>query len=227
MGRFLQVAWLVTWKDLRVETRSWEMLSTTLFFAMSCVLVFAFAFVRQGRPIAGVAPGVLWIAVAFSGTLGLGRAFERERYQDALRGMLMAPVERSAIYLGKLFGIVLLMGAVELVVVLAIALSFQAPIFRYPLYLTALLFTGTLGFAAVGTLFAGMLLRTQSRGVLLPILLYPVTFPVLIAGVGGTIALMQAEPNLDLARFWVSLLLFFDVVFLTLALWTFEPLMTE
>jgi heme exporter protein CcmB len=227
MGRFLQVAWLVTWKDLRVETRSWEMLSTTLFFAMSCVLVFAFAFVRQGRPIAGVAPGVLWIAVAFSGTLALGRAFERERYQDALRGMLMAPVERSAIYLGKLFGIVLLMGAVELVVVLAIALSFQAPIFRYPLYLTALLFTGTLGFAAVGTLFAGMLLRTQSRGVLLPILLYPVTFPVLIAGVGGTIALMQAEPNLDLARFWVSLLLFFDVVFLTLALWTFEPLMTE
>ena len=227
MGRFLQVAWLVTWKDLRVETRSWEMLSTTLFFAMSCVLVFAFAFVRQGRPIEGVAPGVLWIAVAFSGTLGLGRAFERERYQDALRGMLMAPVERSAIYLGKLFGIVLLMGAVELVVVLAIALSFQAPIFRYPLYLTALLFTGTLGFAAVGTLFAGMLLRTQSRGVLLPILLYPVTFPVLIAGVGGTIALMQAEPNLDLARFWVSLLLFFDVVFLTLALWTFEPLMTE
>ena len=227
MGRFLQVAWLVTWKDLRVETRSWEMLSTTLFFAMSCVLVFAFAFVRQGRPIEGVAPGVLWIAVAFSGTLGLGRAFERERYQDALRGMLMAPVERSAIYLGKLFGIVLLMGAVELVVVLAIALSFQAPIFRYPFYLTALLFTGTLGFAAVGTLFAGMLLRTQSRGVLLPILLYPVTFPVLIAGVGGTIALMQAEPNLDLARFWVSLLLFFDVVFLTLALWTFEPLMTE
>ncbi len=227
MGRFLQVAWLVTWKDLRVETRSWEMLSTTLFFAMSCVLVFAFAFVRQGRPIEGVAPGVRWIAVAFSGTLGLGRAFERERYQDALRGMLMAPVERSAIYLGKLFGIVLLMGAVELVVVLAIALSFQAPIFRYPLYLTALLFTGTLGFAAVGTLFAGMLLRTQSRGVLLPILLYPVTFPVLIAGVGGTIALMQAEPNLDLARFWVSLLLFFDVVFLTLALWTFEPLMTE
>ena len=227
MGRFLQVAWLVTWKDLRVETRSWEMLSTTLFFAISCVLVLAFAFVRQGRPIEGVAPGVLWIAVAFSGTLGLGRAFERERYQDALRGMLMAPVERSAIYLGKLFGIVLLMGAVELVVVLAIALSFQAPIFRYPLYLTALLFTGTLGFAAVGTLFAGMLLRTQSRGVLLPILLYPVTFPVLIAGVGGTIALMQAEPNLDLARFWVSLLLFFDVVFLTLALWTFEPLMTE
>jgi heme exporter protein CcmB len=227
MGRFLQVAWLVTWKDLRVETRSWEMLSTTLFFAISCVLVFAFAFVRQGRPIDGVAPGVLWIAVAFSGTLGLGRAFERERYQDALRGMLMAPVERSAIYLGKLFGIVLLMGAVELVVVLAIALSFQAPVFRYPLYLTALLFTGTLGFAAVGTLFAAMLLRTQSRGVLLPILLYPVTFPVLIAGVGGTVALMQAEPNLDLARFWVSLLLFFDVVFLTLALWTFEPVMTE
>ena len=203
------------------------MLSTTLFFAMSCVLVFAFAFVRQGRPIEGVAPGVLWIAVAFSGTLGLGRAFERERYQDALRGMLMAPVERSAIYLGKLFGIVLLMGAVELVVVLAIALSFQAPIFRYPLYLTALLFTGTLGFAAVGTLFAAMLLRNPKSWRAAPHPAVSGDLPGAYCRCRGTVALMQAEPNLDLARFWISLLLFFDVVFLTLSLWTFEPVMTE
>ena len=82
-------------------------------------------------------------------------------------------------------------------------------------------------FATVGTLFAAMLLRTSSRGVLLPILLYPVTFPVLIAGVGGTVALFQGQPNLDLARFWIALLVFFDAVFITLALWTFEPVMTE
>ena len=227
MTRFFQVAWLIMRKDLRVESRSWEMVSTTLFFAVSTVLVFAFAFVRGGRAVDGAAPGILWIALAFSGTLALGRAFERERHQDALRGLLMAPVERSAIYCGKLIGIVLLMGAVELVVVLAIALTFQAPLFRHPFYLTALLGTGTVGFAAVGTLFAAMLLRTQSRGVLLPIILYPVTFPVLIAGVGGTVALVQAEPNLELVRFWVALLCFFDAVFLVLSLWTFEPVMTE
>ena len=227
MRRFFQVAWLVMRKDLRVETRSWEMVSTTLFFAVSCVLVFSFAFVRGGRAIEGAAPGILWIAVAFSGTLALGRAFERERYQDAMRALLMAPVERSAIYLGKLLGIVLLMATVEVVVVVAIVFTFGAPLFAYPGYLAALLATGTVGFATVGTLFAAMLLRTRSRGVLLPILLYPVTFPVLIAGVGGTVALMGADPNLDLARFWAALLLFFDAVFLTLALWTFEPVMTE
>ncbi len=227
MRSFLRIAWLVTRKDLRVETRSWEMLSTATFFAVASVLVFAFAFVRQGRSVEGAAPGILWIAIAFTGTLALGRAFERERYQDAFRGLLMAPVDRSAIYLGKLLGIILLLAAVELVVVLAIGLTFQAPILRHPFYLVMLLAAGTIGFAAVGTLFAAMLLRTRSRGVLLPILLYPVTFPVLIAGVGGTVALMQSEPNLDLARFWASLLGFFDAVFLTLALWTFEPVMTE
>ena len=227
MGSYFKTVWLVTRKDIRVETRSWEMVSTTLFFAASCVLVFSFAFVRGGRPVDGAAAGIVWIAVAFSGTLALGRAFERERYQDAMRGLLMAPAERSAIFLGKLLGIVLLMAVVEALVVLFVAFTFRAPLFLFPGYLVGLLVTGTVGFATVGTLFAAMLLRTRSRGVLLPILLYPVTFPVLIAGVGGTVALLQSEPNLDLARFWTALLVFFDVVFLTLALWTFEPVMTE
>ena len=227
MKSFFETALLVTFKDIRVETRSWEMVSTTLFFATSCVLVFSFAFVREGRPIDGAAAGIIWIAVAFSGTLALGRAFERERYQDAMLGLLMAPVQRSAIFLGKLLGIVLLMAVVEVIVVLFVAFTFQVSLLLYPGYLLLLLVTGTVGFATVGTLFAAMLLRTRSRGVLLPILLYPVTFPVLIAGVGGTVALFQGQPNLDLARFWIALLVFFDAVFITLALWTFEPLMTE
>jgi heme exporter protein CcmB len=227
VGAFFKIAWLVTRKDIRIEARSWEMVSTTLFFAASCVLAFSFAFVREGRPVDGAAAGIVWIALAFSGTLALGRAFERERYQDALRGLLMAPVDRAAIYLGKFLGIVLLMAVVEMVVVVTVAFTFRAPLFDYPGHLAALLIPGTIGFAAVGTLFAAMLIRTHSRGVLLPILLYPVTFPVLIAGVGGTVALLQAEPNLDLARFWAAVLIFFDAVFLTLSLWTFEPVMTE
>ena len=132
MAKFFKIAWLVTRKDIRVETRSWEMVSTTLFFASSCVLVFSFAFVREGRPIEGAAAGIVWIAVAFSGTLALGRAFERERYQDAMRGLLMAPVERAAIFLGKLLGIVLLMAVVEAVIVLFVAFTFRAPLFHSP-----------------------------------------------------------------------------------------------
>ena len=224
---FLRVAWLVMRKDLTVESRSWEMVSTTLLFAVSCVLVFSFAFVREGRPVAGAAAGILWIAVAFAGTLALGPAFERERRDDALRGLLLAPVERSAVFAGKLLGVLLLMAAVELVVAVLVALLFQAPLAANGWWVGVLLLLGNLGFAAVGTLFAAMLARTRSRGVLLPILLYPVTLPALIAGVMGTAAVIQAEPNLDLARFWAALLLCFDAVFLSLALWTFEPVMTE
>ena len=227
MRNFFRVAWLVMRKDLKVESRSWEMVSTTLFFSVSCVLVFSFAFVREGRPIEGAAAGILWIAVAFSGTLALGPTFERERYHDALSGLLLAPVERSAIFAGKLLGIVLLMTLVEFVVVLLVALLFQAPFIANVLWIGALLILGNFGFAAVGTLFAAMLLRTRSRAVLLPILLYPIVLPALIAGVMGTLAVIQTEPNFDLARFWMSLLLFFDVIFATLALWTFEPVMTE
>jgi heme exporter protein B len=108
-----------------------------------------------------------------------------------------------------------------------IGLFFQAPIAARPLLLVALIAMGTLGYAAVGTLFAAMLVRARSRDVMLPILLYPITVPVIIAGVRGTTALFQATPDEPLARFWLVLLLFFDVVFVTLALWTFEPLMTE
>lgn len=227
MPNFFRVAWLVMRKDLTIEARSWEMVSTTLFFAVSCVLVFSFAFVRAGQPIEGAAAGILWIAVAFSGTLALGPTFDRERHHDALRGLLLAPVERSAIFLGKFLGVVLLMTAVEVVVAVLVALLFQAPLAAHAWWIAALLMLGNVGFAAVGTLFAAMLVRTRSRSVLLPILLYPITLPALIAGVMGTSALLQAEPNLDLARLWAAMLLCFDAVFTTLALWTFEPVMTE
>lgn len=227
MRSFFRVALLVMRKDLRVEARSWEMLCTTLFFAVSCVLVFSFAFVREGQAIVGAAEGIIWVVVAFSGQLALGRAFERERYNDALRALMLAPVERPAIFVGKLLGILVLLAAVEAVVVPLAALLFQTPLFAYPGLFVALLAGGTIGFASVGTLFAAMLVRARNRGVMLPVLLYPVTIPVLIAGVGGTVALVTAQPNLDLARFWAAVLLFFDVVFITLALWTFEPVMSE
>ena len=223
----LETIWLVMRKDLLIEFRSREIVYTTLFFAVSVMLVFSFSFVREGVAVEGAAPGILWVAIAFSGTLALGRAFERERQNETLRGLLMSPAERPALYLGKLGGIMLLLVAVEVITVPLVAFMFQAPLFRYPALMAALLLTGTLGFAAVGTLFAAMLVRTRSRDVLLPLLLYPITVPVIIAGVRGTAALLQATADLPMARAWLSMLVFFDVVFITLALWTFEAVMTE
>ena len=197
---FFRTAWLVFRKDLKIEAKSWEVLTTTLFFAVSCVLIFAFAFVKEGRAVEDAAAGILWIAISFSGTLALGRTFERERYGETLRALLLAPI---------------------------VALMFQAPLFGRPLLLVGLLAGGTLGFCAVGTLFAAMLVRARSRDVLLPILLYPIVIPVIIAGVRGTAALLATPPDEPTAIMWLGILAAFDTVFLTLALWTFEPLMTE
>jgi heme exporter protein CcmB len=224
---FRHIALLVLRKDVAIEVKSLEVVSTTLFFAVSCVLVFAFALVRDGSVVVDAAAGILWIAIAFSGTLALGRTFERERYAETLRALLLAPAPRAAIYVGKLLGIVLLLGVAELMLVPLVSLLFSTPFFARPLLFVGLLLTGTVGFASVGTLFAAMLVRSRAREVMLPILLYPVTIPVLIAGVRGTSALLQAEPSTDLALKWLGLLSSFDVVFVTLALWTFEPLMTE
>jgi heme exporter protein CcmB len=227
LGEGVRTAWLILRKDLTVEVRSLEIAYTTLFFAISCVLVFAFALVKEGKAPQDGAAGILWITIAFAGTLALGRAFERERQSETLRALLMAPADRPAIYVGKLLGIIALLVVAEVVLVPLVAFLFQAPLLAHPFWLSAVLVSGTIGFAAVGTLFSAMLVRARSRDVLLPVLLYPITVPVIIAGVRATAELLQPDVELALVRFWVALLIALDVVFVTLALWTFEPLMTD
>src|SRR5205085_6140390 len=133
---FLRTALLVLRKDVAVEMKTFEILLTTLFFAVSVVLVFSFAFVREGQAPPDAAAGILWIAIAFAGTLALGRTFERERYGETLRALLLAPAPRAAIYLGKLLGIVLLLLASEVMLVPMVALFFSAALFARPLLLT-------------------------------------------------------------------------------------------
>jgi heme exporter protein B len=224
---FVRTAWIVFRKDVVIEARSRETLATTLFFALSTVLVFAFALVREGRVVADAAAGILWIAIAFAGTLALGRTFERERYTDTLRALMLAPAPRAAVYVGKLLAVFALILAAEIVLVPLVAFLFDAALLQRPVLGCLLLMAGTLGFAAVGTLFAAMLVGARSRDALLPVLLYPITIPVIIAGVRGTAALAQPVPDEPMATFWLMLLAAFDTVFVTLALWVFEPLMTE
>src|SRR6266404_6183653 len=146
---FFRTAWLVLRKDIAIEAKSWEVLTTTLFFAVSCVLVFAFAFVKEGRAPEDGAAGILWIAIAFAGTLALGRTFERERQSETLRALLMAPADRPAIYVGKLLGIIALLSVAEVALVPLVAFLFQAPLLSHPFWLSAVLVSGTVGFSAV------------------------------------------------------------------------------
>jgi len=214
-------------KDLVVETRSMEVVYTSALFAVLCVLVFAFGFVQDGRADSAAAAAILWIAIAFAGTLALARVFDRERQNETLRAMLLAPVPRPALYLGKLAGVLTLLLVVEALVVPLVALWFQAALFRHAALMAGLILAGSTGYAAVGTLFAAMLARSRSRASLLPLLLYPITIPVIIAGVRGTAALLQPDADLPVARAWLMMLVSFDAVFITLSLWLFEPTMTE
>src|SRR5437660_2281230 len=190
---FLRTALLILRKDFAIEVKSREILYTTLLFALSCVLVFSIGFVKQGEPLEDAAAGILWIAIEFAGTLALGRTFERERYAETLRALLLAPASRAAIYVGKMLGIVLLLAVVELLLVPLVAVLFRSPLGAQPALLAALLATGTVGFAAVGTLFAAMLVRARSRDVMRPILVIPITNPVIIDGLSVTLTIPEAN----------------------------------
>jgi heme exporter protein B len=221
MNDFARVAWLVVRKDIAVEVRSWELISTTVFFAFACVLVFAFAFVEEGRVVANVSAGILWIAIAFSGTLALARTFERERQTETLRALLLAPADRPALYLGKLVGILLLMGITELILLPLVWLFFQAPLWGSPVLLVALLVSGTVGYAAVGTLFAAMTAHLRARELLFPVLFLPMEVPVLLGTVQATEALFLGEP-LSAVSHWLQLLLAADLVYVTAGILTFD-----
>jgi len=165
----------------------------------------------------------LWVAIALAGTVGISRAFEREREGDTLRALLLAPVSRAALYLSKLAAISMLMVLVEAVAALGLALLFGAPVFQAGGRLVLILALGTLGFGAVAALFGASLGRARAREVLLPLLVYPIVVPVLIAGTRGTAALLVGD-SLDVSGFWLKFLLVFDAVFVSLGLWVFEPL---
>jgi heme exporter protein B len=226
---FLAQALRIAAKDLRIELRSREILATMTFLAVVVVLIFSFAFVvGDARPPAPVTAGILWIAVIVSGTVGLGRTFERERDGEAIRSLLLSPVPRGAIYLGKLAATVTLMLITEVVLTALCGVLFTAAIADQLPRVAALLALGTVGFAAVGCVFSAALLRSRSRDVLLSTLLYPIVVPVVIAGARGTAQLLdQVSPDLAGAQFWTQFLIAVDIIFVTVGFWAFEPVVTN
>jgi heme exporter protein CcmB len=231
-SRLLEVALdaaTVARKDLRVELRSREILLTMGYFGFLVVLVFAFSF-SGGRsvPAPPLVAGILWVAVALSGTLGLGRAFEREREGDCLRALLLTPVARPAIYLGKTLGVLLFMIVVEAIVLPAVLFFFNVRLSMETLgQLLLTLGLGTVGYAILGTLLAAMLARARAKDVLLAVVFYPLVLPVLIVGVKASTAILDPLESIDALGTWLRLLGAFDIAFGLVALWIFEPLVTD
>ncbi len=224
---FFRLVAVVAGKDLRVELRSREILYTMAFFAVTVVVIFSFAFINDKKVVAGAVPGIVWGALAFAGTLGLGRAFDREREGDTMRALLLSPAPRLAIFIGKAIAMGLLIGMVAVVIVPVTVLLYNLDLAGGWGALALTLALGVLGIAVVGTVFAAMLLRVRSRDVLLPVILYPILIPLFLAGTRATAALLATPAVPDEAWFWIQFLVVYDALFVITALWTFEALVIE
>ena len=214
------------WKEALVEARGRETVLAGVVFALLVLVIFNFAFDLRVENVAAVAPGVLWVTVTFAGVLGLGRAFARERDRRTLDGLLLAPVDRSALYMAKLVASFTSMLVVELVAVPAFIGLFNVSV-NLPLLVLGLLL-GTLGLAGVGTLFAAIAAHTRAREVLLPLLLFPIQVPVILATVkttGAAVRVPGTEPP-DVSQ-WLGLLVAFDALFLSLSVLLFEYVIEE
>lgn len=221
---FLRKVLAIVWKDITAELRTKDIFSAMAVFAMLGLVVFQFAFDLRADNVRLVLPGVIWVAITFAGVLGLSRSFIVEQDRGSLEGLLLAPMDRSAIYFGKLIGNLLFIGAVELLLLPLASIFFNIWLITPSLLLVVAL--GTVGFAAVGTLFSALSVNTRAREVLLPILLFPVMIPVLIAGVRATGALLDGETLGDVAH-WLRLVLAYDAIFIAVAFLLFDYVVEE
>lgn len=221
---YVRRAWIVLWKDLMTERRSKETLNALLFFALLLLFLFQFALGDDRERLAAALPGLLWLGFILSGLVGLGRAFLAERDHDCWEGLVLAPGDKSAIYLGKVAGNLLLMLVVETVILVLFTVFFNVDVAGHLAALVAVVLLGTVGFAAVGTLFAAMTANVRAREVLFPVLLLPILVPVLLGAVKATEAVILGEPLSTVAR-WLQLLGAADVVYLTVGILTFDAVL--
>lgn len=214
--------WTILWKDIRCELRSKQMWTGMGLFALLVLVIFNFAFDLRVDNEAAVAPGALWVAFIFASFLGLGRTIAAEREKGSFDRLLLCPVDRRAIYLAKLLGNVLFIGVVEIVAIPVFAILFNLSFSVGMLILIVLL--GTVGIASVGTLFSVMAATTAARELLLPILVFPLIVPIVIACVRATGALMIVTAN---EPPWLGLIAAFDAIFLSLATVLFRYVVEE
>ena len=224
MSSALRPLMIMVWKDILLEVRSKDIIISVLVFGFLVAVVFNFALNVSPQRISELAAGILWVAFAFAGTLAMNRAFVKEKEQGGLEGLLLSPVSRDAIFLGKVLVSFLFMLIIEglLLPVFAAMLGFSA--LSWTLILTILL--ATLGFATVGTLFSAIAVQTRSREIMLPVLFFPIILPVLIGAVEASNIALGNGSGIGLDR-WLPLIGVFDAIFLVICPWVFSFVVEE
>lgn len=215
----------VVWKDLSAEFRSRELFSAMLVFSLLVILIFNFALELDIRTRQSVTSGVLWVTFAFAGTLGLNRSMAVEKDRGCLDGLLLAPVDRAAIYFGKAISNLVFMLIVEAIVLPVYSFLYAINLFQPGLLLVILL--GSIGYVAAGTLLATMTVQTRSRDMLLPIMLFPIVIPVLISAVKASGGFLTSADFATEIMPWINLLLVYDLIFTAIAFMVFDYVVEE
>ncbi len=222
--KFLAKVWVIVVKDVAAELHTREMVSAMLVFAVLSLLIFSLALDLRGAVARAAGPGVLWVTVAFAGTLALSRSLAREQQSGCIDGLLLAPMDRSAIFFGKALGNLIFMAVVEIVLLPLFSALFDVALLRPGVLLVVAL--GTLGYAAVGTLLASIAVNTRAREVMLPVLLLPLAIPLLIAAVQATGGLVEGA-SLGEVGGWLRLLVIYDLVVVAVAMLTYDYVVEE
>jgi len=223
-GNFFKAVSAVIWKDLQAEFRSRELFSAMLVFSLLIILIFNFALELDIKTRQSVTAGVLWATFAFAGTLGLNRSMAIEKDRGCLDGLLLAPVDRSAIYFGKMISNLAFMLIVEVIILPVYSVLYNVNLFQPGLLMVILL--GSIGYAGVGTLLAAMSVQTRTRDILLPILLFPVIIPVLLAAVKASSGFLEGVEISEIIL-PINLLIVYDIIFISLAFMFFEYIVEE
>ncbi|MDX9850598.1 MAG: heme exporter protein CcmB [Anaerolineaceae bacterium] len=221
---FLKAMFAVVWKDLIAELRGKELISAMLVFALLVIFIFNFALELDPKTRSSLTAGILWVTIIFAGNLGLNRSMAVEKDRGCLDGLLLAPVDRTAIYFGKSLANWIFMLIVALIVLPIYSILYNTNILSPALFLVILL--GSEGYVAIGTLLASMSMQARTRDILLPILLFPVILPVLIAAVKASAGILNGFPLEDLQT-WFNLLIVYDIIFTAVAFMVFDAVVEE
>ena len=214
----------ITWKDALSEMRTREIVFSVLVFTLLVIMIFNFAFSASQEAMVLVAPGILWVTFAFAGVLSLNRSFIMEKEEGCLEGLMVCPISREVIYVGKMLGSLLFMLIIEAIALPIFAVLFNLEVLS--LQLVVIVFLTTVGFVAVGTLFSALAVNTKAREMVLPILFLPIVVPLIISAVEASGLALSGEPWARLSS-WLQIILAFDVIFLAVSFLVFAFVIEE
>ena len=226
MNRYFSQVMTIIWKDFITEIKTRELFSSMFIFALLVVIIFIFSINLSLIQASEVGPGVLWVAFLFAGTIGLNRSFMLEKENDCLQGLLLAPMDRTALYFGKLVSNFVFLLIMEVFTLPLFMVFFNIDLLPHLLPLLYVIFVGTLGFCAVGTLLSSLSANLKTRDIMLPILLYPLIIPIIIGSVKMTSQVLAGEPLSSMMN-WVSLTLCFDIIYIAISIMVIDFVLEE